>query len=130
MAERPFVQTNELLNPMAGYGHNRYLCGSTRIHRSAKYIADTWDNQMRHLHSQPALGFGFLGFVFMNPVVGSDDMAFDRESLRRPLVTEIEWDGEKELVADARKWANELIAITRTGAGDPNEPGYLNLGKV
>jgi hypothetical protein len=45
-------------------------------------------------------------------------------------LTGIEWNGDKELVADARKWASELIAIMRKGADHPNEPGYLNLGKV
>jgi hypothetical protein len=70
------AETNGLLNPMTGYGHNRYMCGSIRINMSAKYIADTWDNQMLHLHSQPDLIFGFVGFIFMNPAAGSNDMPF------------------------------------------------------
>lgn len=129
MAERPYTQVNEVLNAMAAFGHNRYLCGSTRIQGSAKYIVDTWANQMRHLHTQPELGFGFLGFIFMNPAVGSTDMAFDHKAIRKPFMTQITWDGEKALMEDARKWARELIAITRKGADDPNEPGYLNWGE-
>jgi hypothetical protein len=129
MAERPYIQVNEILNAMAAFGHNRYLCGSTRIHGSAKYIADTWANQMQHDHSQPELGFGFLGFIFMNLAVGSEDVAFDRNALRKPFMAQITWDGEKALMHDARKWAKELIAITRKGADDANEPGYLNWGE-
>jgi hypothetical protein len=98
---------------MVAFGHNRHLCGSTRIHGCAKYIADTWANQIQHMNSQPEVGLCFLGFIFVNLDVGSKDMDFDHNAIRKPLMTQITWDGERPLV-HARKW-RELMAITRKG---------------
>lgn len=80
---------------------------------------------MQHMHSQPELGFGFLGFIFINLAVGSKDMAFDHNAIRKPFMAQSTWDWERALM-HARKWARELIAITRKGAAVPNKPGYLN----
>lgn len=130
-AEQPYAKINELLNPMSNPGHNRYDCGSTRIHRSGKFIAQTWANQAHHLQSQPELGFGLIGFVYFTlPSFESKDMAFSRHSIHWPFVVEITWDGRPDLVSDARDWAKDLIAITRQGADDPSEIGYPNWGEI
>jgi hypothetical protein len=49
----------------------------------------------------------------MNLAGGSKDLAFDHNAIRKPLMTQITWDGERPLV-HARKW-RELMAITRKG---------------
>jgi hypothetical protein len=124
-AGAPYIQANEIHNAMAAFGYNRHLCASTRIHGCAKYIGDTWANQIQHMNSQHELGLCFLGFIFMDLDVGSKDVAFDHNAIRKPLMTQITWDGERPLV-HARQWARELMAITRQGAADPNEHDYLN----
>jgi hypothetical protein len=92
----------------------------------------------------PRVGFGTLIFIYMNldavDARGVADASADRSAWNRMALIEITWDAvdkgkqvaeeeEEDVMPRARTFARGLIDTIRHGSVDPNDKGYVNIGK-
>jgi hypothetical protein len=129
--EKPYVELNGTLNSVTPVKKNVYMTAATQVRKPSEVAPHTLVKQFNLLDSNLVLGFGLVGFDYYNfdkvRSFKSEDMAFNCRGNHGNVIVELVWEGDKEIIHEARKFARDILSIVNKGNGD-DEAAYGNFG--
>lgn len=125
VTEKHYTAANAQVNAMTGTGRNVYMTGAVMAAAAPEVAGEVYKQAAslveKRPNVQPIAGFDYLPLDKVRSFA-DDSAAFNCRRARNNVLIQYIWQGDDDLLGEARLWSKSINAIVSKGQGEYEMP--------